>query len=408
MKRILHLANWNSTNIGNGALIYGTERVLQEDAPYPIEFVPEAWDDYTFKLKHFDREFVRLVNERSDALLINGAVTFNAFRRSMTETGMRFNLPMDLWEEIRKPIIFYGVSYRCWPEQAYPNAVAFKRMLEYALARDSIFFGVRNDGTKEWLKARFGVVSDRIREVPDPGIFVSVADAEYPELHPTRKNVMLAFNNEDAAYRFATPLEKAAFRAGRQIKDPTRLERFLTRFGTYPLARRELVRKLAGAVQRISTEIDAQFILVPHYLDDYDMLDEFINIVHERIAHQRIVSTGLLAVPHTRFFYGRYAKADLAISMRVHSMSPAIGMGTPVIPVASQGRMSRFLEKAGLSDISLDIGAGDLEERLSEKAIALLMDPTLESEMRKGSVDRMRAQARALNAEVFDLVARGR
>lgn len=406
MKRILHLANWNSTNIGNGALIYGTERLLSEDAPYPIELIPEAWDDYTFKLKQFDRDFVNLVNERADALLINGAVTFNAFRRSMTETGMRFNLPLPLWEEIRKPIIFYGVSYRCWPYQAYPNAEAFKRMLAYALSRDSIFFGVRNDGTKAWLKDRFGVDSEKIREVPDPGLFVPVGDGFYPELHPTRKNVMLALNNEDAVYRFASPLEKGVLRGARLLKDPTRLERAMTRYGTHSILRRQLVKRIAGAVERIAEEHDAQFILVPHYLDDYDMLDEFINIVQERIAHQRIVSTGLLAVPHTQHFYGRYAKADLALSMRVHSMSPAIGIGTPVIPLTSQGRMRRFLANAGLSDMAVDMHDPRFEEHLASRAIELLNDPSLGREQRLESVNRMRRVTRELNREIFDLIAR--
>jgi hypothetical protein len=40
--RLIHLANHGSTNIGNGALIQGTERVVSEDFPCDIEWIPAA------------------------------------------------------------------------------------------------------------------------------------------------------------------------------------------------------------------------------------------------------------------------------------------------------------------------------------------------------------------------------
>ena len=58
MIRLLHLANYGSTNIGNGALIQGTERVVNEDFTHDIEWNPLAWDDYTFGKKSFDEQFV--------------------------------------------------------------------------------------------------------------------------------------------------------------------------------------------------------------------------------------------------------------------------------------------------------------------------------------------------------------
>ena len=42
MIRLLHLANYGSTNIGNGALIQGTERVVNEDFTHDIEWNPLA------------------------------------------------------------------------------------------------------------------------------------------------------------------------------------------------------------------------------------------------------------------------------------------------------------------------------------------------------------------------------
>jgi polysaccharide pyruvyl transferase WcaK-like protein len=397
--KILHLANWNSTNIGNGALIYGTERVISEDIPH-VEFVAEAWDDYTFKRKKFDETFVELVNKH-DALLVNGAVTFNAFRLQMKNTGTRFDLPLNLLDKIEKPIILYGLSYRCWPFQEYPNRKAFIGWLNYMISRENVFFGVRNDGTKEWLKRKFGVDSIKIHEVPDPALFVPVENHDYPELHPTYKNILIAFNNEDAPYRFASPLSMLLYKVGKHVIDPARLNRGMSRLGLYKKERSRTVRELAIATQEIiKKHEDVQFILVPHYLDDYDMLDEFINVVQERIAHQRIVSTGLVSVPHTPYFYGRYAKADLAISMRVHSMSPSIGLGIPVIPVTSQGRMRNFLKKANLEDIAVDVSADDFGKDIAVRANELLDNSEAFKEKTRVSVVEMRKQAREINEKV--------
>jgi len=402
--RILHLANWNSTNVGNGALIFGTQRLLEEDCGKPLEFVPEAWDDYTFKHKSFDEEFVRLVNAH-DALLVNGAVTMNAFRRGMKNTGMRFDLPLPLWDLIEKPILFYGISYRCWPFQDYPNKDALRRAIRHALSSERIFFGVRNDGTKQWIARTLGIESDRIHEVPDPGLFVPAEDREYPEIEPGQKSVLIAFNGEDALYRYAGSFERTLIGVGQRFINPARLERLANRIGSFRKERMRVIREVARAVENIGEKHpDARFVLVPHYLDDYGMIQDFIETVQERIAHQRIITTGLVTVPHTAYFYGRYAKASLAISMRVHSMSPSIGLGIPVIPLTSQGRMRNFLTRAGIADIAIDVSMRGFGDELAARANDILADNSSVRRDTAAAVSRMRAEARTVNAVVCSLL----
>src|SRR3990167_9136010 len=91
---LIHLANFNSTNIGNGALIKGLESTLEEDFPCLIHWQREPWDNYTFGLIDFDEAFVEKVNA-SDGLIIGGAVTFNG-RDYNNHTGTRFELPFEL------------------------------------------------------------------------------------------------------------------------------------------------------------------------------------------------------------------------------------------------------------------------------------------------------------------------
>lgn len=339
--RLLHLANLNSTNIGNGALIWGTERVLNEDLQTEISWVREPWDDYTFQQRRFDEEFIDKVNQ-SDGLIVNGAVTFNG-REYFSHSGMRLNLPLNAWDRIQKPIIFYGVSYRFWTGQEYHYLDQLKLSLEAILQSEKRILAVRNDGTREWLCELLQLPPETFSVIPDPALFVPVLeDAHYPELSKSKKNIILSLNNEDASFRYH-----------RSDKD-------------FVCCRRNIVQKIAQVLTELIIENDLNLVLVPHYWDDYEMMSEFISASPPRLAHQKMVSTGLLRIEEAPLFYGRYAKSDLAISMRVHSISPCIGLGTPMIPVVTQDRIFSFLDNIGLSDLALDAFDPALEIKLRQ------------------------------------------
>lgn len=399
--KFLHFANWNSTNIGNGALALGAERVLREDLGPETEFVREAWDDYTFGLKKFDEQFVALINQH-DVLLVNGAVTLNSFRRRMFNTGFRFDLPIALWDAIQVPIVFYGISYMNFAGQPYPNARIFKKTLEYILANDNVLFAVRNDGTKEWIEKTFGLHSDRIYEIPDTGLYVPAAqEIEYPELNPKKKNVIIAFNNESEVYRYGGSLRLVSWNLFVWFLGDERMEKWFKKLPLHVWGREKVVKKLAHAMELlVQKQPTVQFILAPHYLDDYRMIGDLIAVLPERIAHQLTVSTGLLKTTATEYFYGRYAKADLALAMRIHSMSPSIGLNVPVIPLTYAGRMGHFLKLAGLGGIEISLFS-DFPKRLAERADELLTDPTSLKHEMKESVRRMREQTKVFNTDIL-------
>jgi polysaccharide pyruvyl transferase WcaK-like protein len=372
---LVHLANFNSTNIGNGALIFGTERVLREDWGKELEFLPEPWDDYTFGLKTFDANFVSSINA-ADGLIVGGAVTLNG-RDYLTNAGMRFDLPYDLWKTFSKPIVFYGISYRVWPGQPYHHLDKFKRALDYMLNSSRIMFSVRNDGTKPWLESLIGYKSEKIEVIPDPALYVPVKDSWHPELMQDRVNILVALNNEDEQHRF---------HGGKSEKE-------------------NYLKQLVHALEMLSQEWDLNIILCPHYFDDYKIMSEFISLFPPRLAHQRTISTGLLKVPRTEYFYDLYAKADLALSMRIHSMSPAIGLGTPMVALSSQGRMSEFLNIAGLPEFMLDIFESDLAEKLHAKINYVLRRRDEVRLKFKTARSAMRVQTKSYNQKVAALIS---
>jgi hypothetical protein len=332
----MHLANWGGRNIGNAALIYGLERTVGEDVG-DVEFVPEPWDDYTRGLRAFDESFVEKVNAL-DGLVVGAAVSFDG-NPQFANTGFRFDLPLELWDRIENPIVFYGLSYRSWPDKAYHHRDALRRALEHAAASARVLFSVRADGTKAWLEEILGREEPAIHEAPDPAIFVPAEDAWHPELEEGKVNVLVALNVEEEVYRWGGP-ERRRLRRG----EPEWRQR-RTRF----------LRRLAEALERLGSEHDLNVIFVAHDTSDHWLSYELFALFSEELKHRSVFAPASLPVHRGRYFYDLYAKADLALSMRIHSMNPCIGLGTPDVPLVSQGRMRAFMSSVGLEDLTVDV-----------------------------------------------------
>ncbi len=372
---LVHLVNARSANVGNGALSDGAEFVLSEDLGRPLAFRREAWDDYTFGVKPFDARFVDLINA-ADAMIVGGAVALNG-QPHYQSTGMRFDLPQELWASIRRPVVFYGLSHRHWAGQPYHHGDKLRWALKHILDRDDMLLAVRNDGTREWLQKTLGFGDERMHIVPDPGVFVPAErDGTYHEFIDGKLNVILAFNDEDREHRFGTPE-----------------------------VRTRIIQGIACAIENMLAEYDANVVIVPHYFDDFRMAAEFIDACKPQLAHQCMTASGLSGLASSRHFYGRYLKADIAISMRVHSMSPCIGLGVPMVPLVTQARMTDFLADCGLADLAVDAFAPDLTERL---LAAIRRTVAERQEIRRRFLDArasLRERARTFNGKVAQLLA---
>jgi len=380
--RLIHLANFNSTNIGNGALIRGLETSFEEDFPCPIQWQREPWDNYTFGFVDFDKKFVDKINA-SDGLIVGGAVTFNG-RDYNDRTGTRFELPHELWSEIKKPVIFYGLSYRHWLGQTYHHLDKLRATIEKMLSSENMILAVRNDGTKKWIKQNTGIESNQIIEIPDSAVFVPISEKGYhSEILENAKNVMVSFNDEDATNRFNKKLSIT---------------------GETNQSRDYVIDELVNALEQIADSYPVNIILCPHYFDDYRMMSQFIERIQPSIAHQRMVSTGLCRVKDTDFFYGRYKKVDLSISMRVHSMSPCIGIGTPMIAYTTQDRMTDFMERIGLQDHSVNAFSLSSGNSLFEKAKFALDNTDEVKKQFKQVRDSLRNETRAFHEQVYNFL----
>jgi len=396
--KLIHLANCNSTNIGNGALITGLEKLISEDFKAEIEWVREAWDDYTFGIKYFNEQFVDLVNH-SNGLIINGAITIHG-REYLRETGMRFELPLSLVKKVKKPIVFYGISYRHFHGQVFHHAETLRKTFRDLTEFPNVLMGVRNDGTRIWLEKTLKLdpkTLTKIYEIPDTGVFTYAKSGQYPEILDERKVIIFAPNDEDVIWRYGNGNVHHVKKTGYELLDATVKEH---QDYSWKENRRKLIDNIKLALTRLLQETEGQLLLVPHYLDDYKFITDLVDSLEPQVAHQSSIATGLMRVQGTEYFYGRYQRADLAISMRVHSMSPCIGLGVPMIPLITQPRMWDFLKITGLEDLGQDAFSDNLGQELIDSAMRVLKNPQERIDKFRKARTEMREIARLINARI--------
>jgi hypothetical protein len=393
----MHLANHGSRNVGNAALIYGLERVLREDLPADVVFLPEPWDLHSRGLRKFDEEFVARVNADCDVLLVGAAVAFDG-SGAYSNTGFRFDLPQALWSKVEVPILLYGLSHRSWRRRPYQHRDALGRALRTVLAADNVLFAVRNDGTKEFLESIAGGRLEHVRVVPDPAVFVPTEAIEHPELARDRPNVLVATNAEDEIERFGHAARKRAPRVpsiGRPFP--------FTSSWSWREHREAFLRELAPALGRLVRERNANLIFCANDPYDLEMALDLFELLEPDIRYDVSFASAAVTVPAGPSFYDLYAQADAVLGMRIHSMTPPIGMGTPVLPIVSQDRMRSFMADAGIADLCiemLDAKAGDF----FAAAAALLDDAPAARARLQAAREGLRKRSADFHAEVATFI----
>lgn len=394
----MHLANHGGKNIGNAALIDGVETLLHEDLPGDVTFLPEPWDLYSRRYRRFDDDFVDRVNREADALLVGAAVTFDG-SSLYGNAGFRLDLPLASWDRFERPVVFYGLSYRNWPTWPYHHRDALRAAIERIVGDERMLFSVRNDGTREWLEQLIGVRSERIHVVPDPGVFVQTEDSFHPELDPKATNVIVAPNAEDEMPRYGRAPRQRTLRRPRLGRDPRGWLPVSSSWG-WRETRSRLLGELASALRRLAEDRHVNLIFCAHDVFDIGMCYELFWLLPEDVRHRSVFASSSLSNEQGRYFYDLYAKADLAISMRIHSMNPAVGLGTPVVPIVSQDRMSAFMANAGLQDLTVDLHADRFEDAVYEAATAALASPDALRERLGETRARLRRHASEFDALV--------
>lgn len=336
--RLLHLLSHDSNNIGNAALSLGTRRVLTEDLR-GATFDLEPWDEYNWAGTRRYADLVTRLNTEYDGLIVGAASIFDGSVR-YTDAGFRFNLPFKLWDALQKPVIFYGVGYGCFPRQYYHNRRALRRTFERILSHPKVVFTLRNDDAHGWLQKMIQSRCENVIVIPDPAAYVPTKEAEHAELDPARLNVLLSLNAEHPSYRFGGGW-------------PQRFWRYLP---GWRLRKRRFIAGLVRALEHVAARHPIHLVLVPHTPYDSTMIGEFVSLCSPSFATYRLtISPVLKGADGGMRHYDLYRRAHVALCMRVHSQVCAVGLGTPMISLASLPRMHAYMSDVGLADYVVDV-----------------------------------------------------
>lgn len=360
MIRIWHLAT-HSTNIGDAALIQGLHTTLREDWKRPVEFIADPlmeYDNYWGE-KRFDSRFVERVNSECDLLLIGGGGMMDGGRKDHN-TGMAFNIPLDLLNNIRAPVVFYALGHNLFPNQKYWHSQKLLQSIKAITSRKNMVFSVRNDGTLGRLRNMLNDPLDAVVEIPDPGLYVPVSDTIHHVFMPDRINILIQFAGDNPFYRFNCHFWRYVPLAGQTI-----LRRKM----------RSYFSRIGQVLQKIDDEYPVNFVLCPHLVRDFTVMGEFVSSLPTGFSRFRFnVSEILRGVDSAPFFFDLYKKADLVIGMRGHSVICSVGIGTPVIALSSHNKIRGFMDTVGLSDRTVEISDTLAATKLYNTMRAILQD----------------------------------
>ena len=367
--RVLHAAT-HGHNIGDGALVSGLHAVLREDLGVDIELHP--LDVLGCKLRGrrdmLPRDEARDLDRRFDLVLVGGGGMIEGGKGNYL-SGINFNFHLDVLRDSRIPWVFYALGDNQFRRTVFFHRRRLRRLLELAAAGGHPF-SVRNDGSEERLRRRLGEVE--VTTVPDPGLWVLPGGGAVPEVVPGVPNVLV---------------QLAGDRPGR-------------RFGR---RRGRILRRLAAELCHLVDSRGVHLVLCPHLLDDVPLYAELLARVPPKVRRESMTMTPVLnGAASAPTFFDRYRQVDLVLGMRGHSTICAVGVGTPVVGLASHEKVGGFLRQVGLGEWVVDLDDDRALRRLGAVAGAILDDLAAARARAAEPLPALRQQARSFHRRIAE------
>ncbi len=310
------------------------DKVLPESVRLALDADPSARRWHALHAHRlFDRDALAEVNRRR-GLVIGGGGLFIPDTAPNGNSGWQWNVPPEHLRAIEVPVIVHAVGFNAFDGQSYRHR-RFHESLRL-LAEQSSFFGLRNHGSVEKVRALLPPhLRERVRWQPCP----------------TTVTRHLVPGWTDPVAREDTILLNAAYdRAG-------------LRFGhDYPYFLDQMARAVRGLGALAQVKIAA------HALDD------------ERLAHdlRRTHGISLPVLPMYDWdndeIRAAYAKTRLVIGMRGHAGMIPFGCGTPILSLVSHPKMAYFLADIDRPEWGISVHDRHLADHLTEAARTLLAD----------------------------------
>lgn len=359
---VMHVASfWG--NIGDNANHTGMRKILSRYTGYHFRFKEvEIRDFYIMRKKRkFDDSFVREAN-RHDLLLIGGGNFFDLWINE-SATGTTIDIKKEIFEQIKVPVIFFGLG--CDPYKGAPeeNLAKFRRFLDTLLEAQKCLVTVRNDGSITNLEKYIGKkYAKKVLKVPDGGFFTEVCHCDHPELNPVKKNIAVNLAGDMLPIRFQTAR------------------------GPSFIGYNEFSKEIAQTINNIlDIQNDVHVIFVPHIYADLKTIGETLELLADEHRRERVtVAPYLQGYMAQNYVFDLYKKVNLVIGMRFHANVCSIALNTPTIGLGTCHYKIRDL----YAELAIPNRFVDVSQRnFKEKLIPLIISSLREKEAIRENYD---------------------
>jgi polysaccharide pyruvyl transferase WcaK-like protein len=345
---ILHIASHN-INMGDGAISAGIRRAVNSIMDNPVVFTAVDIVDYANYGSYLLADAID--NHGFDLVLVGGGGTIDG-HVSRDLTGTAFNMPLDELEKVKTPFGFVGLGHNVFPVQETFHMDKLEEFILLCKSRGNPF-SVRRDGSWERLSRSIGPEAmDYTQRIADPGFFVPFDNnhsaLEY--IDDGRKNIIIQVAMDAYIHRF-----------GGEEEYEDRINRFT-----------EDIQKFASYVV---SQINGNIIFGVHTLADNVALVHLFSSLEDESFRFNFRSTGLGHPLNASAFYTTYAKSDLVVGMRGHSVICGTGLGVPTVAISTHDKISGFMDEVGCMSECLYPSTDDFAELLIEKTNELLENP---------------------------------
>lgn len=245
-----------------------------------------------------DNEVIERINN-NDAVIIGGGGLFLKDTNRNENSGWQWNCSLDCLCSIKVPIILFGIGYNRFRNQ--PEFIpVFKKHIN-AIARRSVFFGMRNNGSvKKTRQYLLPSLQSQISFQPCPTTLITKMYGGAPVKFRKHLTFNLAFDRESL------------------------------RYGN----KKEPISRQIASVMRYYSRRKWEIEVITHCPNDGEITD-YINSQYSlsRLCYQS---------PET--IIKHYRNIPITIGMRGHAQLIPFGCGNPIISLISHDKLVYFLE----------------------------------------------------------------
>ena len=376
--KILQLAAYQS-NIGDNANISGMRASFADYfSDYELSF--SDWDivNFSWSMTDFSDDTIDFINS-FDLFIIGGGGFLEIIPGADTWTGTRVNIPKEIFERIRVPLVFFAVGIDTVRADLDGRPVEreiekFNDFVEFISGLDRALLSTRHDGSLDVIERLIGKSgADKFMLVPDGGFYATKTDMCHPEIAADKINIAINFGGDlvDARYQ-------ADYSASPVSNNPLNLTRPKDYEAPSYLDHRgysKFLISFANVIRSLSFDLkNVNFILTPHIYRDLEPHFHLLSVTGFPYCRREMTCAAYVhGFSGKDYVMDLYSKCDLTIGMRFHANVCPIGLGTPSIGLGTFPMIGNLYRSLELNDRFIQASAGSkFEDDLYRSVISSL------------------------------------